>query len=56
VAYSRAGAPIAVTILLGLSALVFWHTPPIGPVGLVCFAAAVVLGARRWPAGRPSEE
>ncbi|HVD58769.1 MAG TPA: hypothetical protein VNC17_18145 [Thermoleophilaceae bacterium] len=52
VAYARAGAPIAVTVLLALSALVFWHTPPIGPVGLVCFAAAVVLVAGRWPPRR----
>jgi hypothetical protein len=55
VAYRRADAPTAVTLLLGLSALVFWHTPPLGPIGLVCFAAAVALLARRRPATRTVE-
>ena len=45
----QAGAPMLVTLLLGLSALVFWHTPPIGPIGLVCFAGAVILLARSRP-------
>ena len=40
VAFRRAGAPILVTVLLGLSAVVVSHPPPIGPIGLVCFAAA----------------
>jgi hypothetical protein len=40
VAFRHAGAPILVTVLLGLSAVVVSHPPPIGPVGLVCFAAA----------------
>ena len=43
VAFRHAGAPILVTVLLGLSAVVVSHPPPIGPVGLVCFAAAVGL-------------
>jgi hypothetical protein len=30
-------------VLLGLSAAVVLHAPPIGPLALVCFAAAVVL-------------
>jgi hypothetical protein len=32
--------------LLGLSALVMFHPPPVGPAGLLCFTAAVVLIAR----------
>ena len=46
VANYRVGAPLAVAVLLGLSAIVLLHGPPIGPMGLVCFAAAVVLLAR----------
>ena len=46
IAYYRVGAPLAVAVLLGLSAIVLLHGPPIGPIGLVCFAAAVVLLAR----------
>jgi hypothetical protein len=51
-AYRRAGASLAVVILLGLSALVAYHAPPIGPLGLVLFAAAVVVLARSQPAPR----
>jgi hypothetical protein len=47
VAHRRAGAPIAVAALLGLSVIVVAHPPPFGPIGLVCFAAAVGLLARR---------
>ena len=36
VAYHRVGAPLAVSLLLGLSAIVLMHGPPIGPIGLVC--------------------
>jgi hypothetical protein len=43
VAYRRAGAPVLVPVLLGLSVIVVSHPPPIGPIGLACFAAAVVL-------------
>jgi hypothetical protein len=43
VAYRRAGAPALVPVLLGLSAIVVSHPPPIGPVGLACFATAVGL-------------
>ncbi|WP_328475619.1 hypothetical protein OHA21_19795 [Actinoplanes sp. NBC_00393] len=42
-AVHRAGAPLAATVLLGLSSIVLMHAPPIGPVGLLCFAAAVVV-------------
>jgi hypothetical protein len=47
VAYRRAGAPVLATVLLGLSFVVISHPPPIGPIGLACFAAAVALLARR---------
>ena len=46
VAFRKAGARTAVVVLLGLSAIVVFHAPPIGPLGLLCFAAAVVLLAR----------
>ena len=52
VAIQRAGAPLAATVLMGLSALVVWHVPPIGPFALACFAAAVGLFAFRRPAPR----
>jgi hypothetical protein len=32
-----------VTLLVGFAALFAIHPPPIGPVGLACFAAAAVL-------------
>jgi hypothetical protein len=43
VALRRVGAPVLATVLLGLSAIVVSHPPPIGPIGLVCFAAAAGL-------------
>ena len=46
VAYRRVGASLGVVILLGLSALVAYHAPPIGPIGLLCFAGAVAMVAR----------
>jgi hypothetical protein len=46
VAFRQAGARTAAVVLLGLSALVAFHPPPLGPLGLLCFAAAVVLLAR----------
>jgi hypothetical protein len=46
VAFRQAGARTAVVVLLGLSAIVVFHAPPIGPLGLLFFAAAVVLLAR----------
>ncbi len=51
-AYRRAGAPVGVWVLLGLSAIFSFHAPPIGPLGLVCFAAAVVLLTRGAAAPR----
>lgn len=46
VAYKQVGAPVLAWMLLGLSLLVASHPPPIGPIGLVCFAGAVALLAR----------
>jgi hypothetical protein len=46
VAFRRAGAGGPVTILVGFAALFAVHPPPIGPFGLVCFAAAAVLVER----------
>jgi hypothetical protein len=43
VALHRAGAGWPVTILVGVAALFAIHPPPVGPFGLVCFAAAAVL-------------
>jgi len=53
VALHGAGAPLLAVILVGLSAVVVSHPPPIGPVGLVCFAAAagVVAISRRASPG-----
>ncbi len=44
----RAGAPTRLQVLLGASALIAGHTPPLGPIGLLCFAAAswMVLARR----------
>jgi hypothetical protein len=54
--YRHAGAPIAVPILLALSApLVAMHPPPFGPSGLVLFMAAVLVALRaRSPARAPA--
>jgi hypothetical protein len=46
VALRKVGARVAVVVLVGLSAIVAFHPPPIGPIGLLCFAAAVALLAR----------
>jgi hypothetical protein len=46
IAYRRVGAPLLATILLALSFMVVSHPPPIGPIGLVCFASAAALLAR----------
>ncbi len=53
VALHGAGAPLLAVILVGLSAVVVSHPPPIGPVGLVCFAAAagVIAISRRASPG-----
>jgi hypothetical protein len=52
VAYRHAGAPILAVVLLGLSLFVASHPPPIGPIALVCFAAAVALLARHERASK----
>jgi hypothetical protein len=43
VAFNRAGAGWPVTLLVGFAALFAVHPPPIGPIGLICLAAAAVL-------------
>jgi hypothetical protein len=49
----RAGAPLAVAALLGLSGfLITAHPPPFGPTGLALFIAAVLLFVRSRPAVR----
>jgi hypothetical protein len=50
IAYRRANAPFAVSALLALSTILALHAPPIGPFALLCFAAAVVILARRQAA------
>ena len=55
VAYRSAGAPTLAWILLALSAVVASHPPPIGPIGLLCFAGAVALLARSERASRRVE-
>jgi hypothetical protein len=55
VAFRRVGAPVAVSVLLALSALVVSHPPPIGPAALVCFAAAVGVLAYRQRSSAPAE-
>jgi hypothetical protein len=60
IAYRQVGAPLLATILLALSFIVVSHPPPIGPIGLLCFATAVALLARaqhsfsRREAGAPA--
>jgi hypothetical protein len=49
VAFRRAGAGWPVTLLVGFAALFAIHPPPVGPVALVCFAAAAAL-IERWRA------
>jgi hypothetical protein len=43
VAFRRGGAGWPVTVLVGFAALFAIHPPPVGPVGLACFAAAAML-------------
>ena len=47
VAHRRAGAGWTTTLLIGVAAAFAVHPPPVGPVGLACFAAAAVLVERR---------
>jgi hypothetical protein len=46
VAFKQAGARTAVVALVGLSAILVFHGPPLGPIGLLGFTGAVVLLAR----------
>jgi hypothetical protein len=45
-AFRRAGAPAALQVLLGASVLIVAHTPPLAPIGLVCFAASGWMAVR----------
>ena len=52
-ALRRAGAPLYIAVLLGLSGiLISAHPPPYGPIGLVLFIAAVLLFVRSQSAAR----
>jgi hypothetical protein len=53
-ALRRAGATWPLTLLAGGAALFAVHPPPVGPVGLVCLSAAVVL-VERWRAHEARE-
>jgi uncharacterized membrane protein YbhN (UPF0104 family) len=43
VAFRRAGASWPIVVVIGMAALFAIHPPPVGPIGLACFAAAAVL-------------
>ena len=47
IAFRRSGGGWPVTLLIGGAALFAIHPPPLGPIGLVCFACAAVL-IERW--------
>jgi hypothetical protein len=55
-ALRRAGAPVTLQVLLGLSALIGTHAPPLAPIGWACFAAAgwMVLRARHTAVAKPA--
>jgi hypothetical protein len=55
-AFRRAGAPLALQVLLGASALIGTHAPPLAPIGWACFAAAgwMVLRARHTAVAKPA--
>jgi hypothetical protein len=55
-ALRRAGAPLALQVLLGLSVLIGTHAPPLAPIGWACFAAAgwMVLRARHTAVPKPA--
>ena len=55
-AFRRAGAPVSLQVMLGASALIGAHAPPLAPIGLVCFAAAgwMVLRARHGAHAAPA--
>ena len=52
VALRQAGGPLAASILVASSAIVVLHGPPVGPLGLVLFAAGVATGSPRPPEPR----
>ena len=54
-ALRRAGAPVHLQVLVGLSVLIAGHTPPLGVIGLVSFAAAGWLVLRRAAAEQQRE-
>lgn len=49
-AFRRAGAPLVLQVLLGMSALIGTHAPPLAPIGWACFAAAGWMVLRTRPA------
>ncbi len=55
-AFRRAGAPLRLQVLLGMSALIGTHAPPLAPIGLLCFAATgwMVLRERNAAAPEPA--
>ena len=55
-AFRRAGAPVSLQLLLGASALIGAHAPPLAPIGWLCYAAAgsMVLRARRAEVAKPA--
>lgn len=55
-AFRRAGAPRSVLLLLGASALIGAHAPPLACIGYACFGAAgwMVLRERRATAAEPT--
>lgn len=55
-AFRRAGAPLSLQVLLGVSALIGTHAPPLAPIGWACFAAAgwMVLRARHTAVAKPA--
>jgi hypothetical protein len=56
IAVRRAGAPLAASVLLVLSAITVSHPPPLGPIGLACFAGAVavIYATRHAPVRTPA--
>jgi hypothetical protein len=55
-AFRRAGAPLALQVLLAASVLIGTHAPPLAPIGWACFAAAgwMVLRARHTAVPKPA--
>jgi hypothetical protein len=55
-AFRRAGAPLALQVLLAASVLIGTHAPPLAPIGWACIAAAgwMVLRPRHTAVAKPS--